>query len=579
MEQDLENRDPQSRLIRSKTPQQPRFDPHTGEPLTKNAGLKRSQNLSENGWKQPSLKYSETTVVRSVFEEGDPYRKEETQKASDYYEPEEPSAEVPRFDPETGAPLFRNGRTNETQYGQQTEKEPELLDEFRRPDKKKKEGNRLFMILMIILTAIMVAGIGIVLFFLLKSSCGSGNDPEAEETSSETFAPDSGIKSEIVDTWTVTKFKNDGTLYQASETGYKGSFDIRNDGTIEISLNGYETKVPYTFSKNTVSFVMDGKTVNGTYNKAEDQLYIHFEDQKFSIWLQRESTVPISTVTPVPQEEKTQEPVVETTPEPPSPTQSFEPLGNSFVFGGVSIDRGTTEINGDTLRINGTANNIKCLTRKEVETLVKMCPNLSVLKLQYCYMETYEPLSELTGLVTLELRFCYYGEKGKPITNIEWVKPLKNLRRLSLNHNRITDASPLEGLNSLRVLNLGENLLNDESIKTIATLENITDLNLYSNPITDLEPLKDLENIVYLNFHHTNVKSIDFLTDMQSLKRIFIGCDYDNQKLPEFDWFNVLKSCKNLKDVTVKGMEKEIISILNSLHKKGYINDPVINDA
>lgn len=694
MENNFEGKDQQSRLVFSNQ-KKPKFDPQTGEPIHSGSGLKRSQNLAGNAPSEMPAKGDQWN--RRPFEQKQTYDMEETvktQNGSDWdgretvaipYMEEDDYASHPSYDPETGAPLssvkgygrsqYSHGKSQYSHGPYETETEApqenlfsdtpqqNLYDDFRHEESKK--GNRLFMILMIVLSTILLAGIGVVLFFVLKGCDGEETRRKSKPTPSATDAPTQEEDS-FIDTWIVSRVKKDGKIYAAKDVGFEGSFTFRKDGTVRILTGAGEKLGTYISRDKKITFSTEEITAEGMYDPATDELFLNFPDQGYSIWLTRgkseeqpQSTDPgntekpsegpeAETVHPFPTEGVSDEEIdksiydvianncssfsiieishkvdakeqkdkvtltldevrsddtyrsavelyytfdpytgtwkltdcKQTVPESfshlfPAPET---PLPNVFLFGGAEIKKGDTAIDGEALGINGTKDSIRRITADEVQMLTKMCPYLRTLKLQYCYMDTYEPLSKLIDLETIELRFCYYGDKGVPITNIDWVAPLKKLRKLAVNHNRITDVKAIEGLTELRELNLGENLVNDDAMPIIGTLTKLTTLNLYNNPLSDFDQLEYLDNVTYLNFHNTNVKSIDFLKKMEGLKRIFIGLNFKGETLPEFNWFSVIANT-NIREVVVKSKENYIKDELDKLKKEGYIDKYTINGA
>ena len=282
---------------------------------------------------------------------------------------------------------------------------------------------------------------------------------------------------------------------------------------------------------------------------------------------------PTSTPTQTPTPTPTRSPT-------PTPTRSPSPTPdqNSFYFGGVEIDKNTTEIVGSELGINGSSSNYRRITKEEVNNLVKMCPNLTKLSLSYCYMDSYEPLKKLTKLEVLDLKNC--GNKkgdGNRITDIDWVSSLKKLKQLRLEGNAISDLTPLEDMDNLHLINLSNNELDDESVKSVAKIRYLEDANLYNNKISDFSPLVSLQYLRYLNIHHTNISSISFLKKMssKSLRILYVGLNYKGEALPYFDWEDVIVSLYNKVNtkitVNVESKDDYVYYKMVELQDDGYI--------
>ena len=280
----------------------------------------------------------------------------------------------------------------------------------------------------------------------------------------------------------------------------------------------------------------------------------------------------------------TETPVAETTP-PSTPVPDF------FTFGGVTFPRGATEITGNS------NNGFKHITKKEVETLVQMCPNLEVLRLDYCWMDTYEPLSQLKNLKDLRLMSCGNDYDGVPITDIEWIRPLVNLKTLNLCHNRISDIEPMKNLTALQWLNLGDNLLDDDALDIIANFTELEELYLYRNDLSDVSMLSKLNYVTVLNLAtNPNIKSVRALTSMKNLTdlRIYSTGVNDLSYFPKFkklekvnlahcplsfdDYFDYLPQCPYLKIFLISKNDSEGIDAGDAILRSGYDLDYEIND-
>lgn len=298
-------------------------------------------------------------------------------------------------------------------------------------------------------------------------------------------------------------------------------------------------------------------------------------------------------------------PVEPTATEPPAQetTPPSTPIPDSFTFGGVTIPRGATEIigsgKGDLEKIDGdikifTFNHI---TKEEVETLVKMCPDLEVLRLDYCWMDTYEPLSQLKKLKDLRLMSCGTNNGGVPIRDIEWIRPLVNLKKLYLCHNEISNIEPIKNLTKLTELNIGDNLLDDDDLDIIANFSELEELYLYRNNFSDVSELSVLHYVTVLNLAtNPNIKSVRSLTSMKSLTdlRIYGTNVNDLSYFPKFkklkkvnlaycplsfwDYYEYLPQCPYLKKFLVSKNDTEGIDAGDAILRNGYDLDYEIYD-
>lgn len=85
----------------------------------------------------------------------------------------------------------------------------------------------------------------------------------------------------------------------------------------------------------------------------------------------------------------------------------------------------------------------------------------------------------------------------KSIKGLEYAK---NLKKLKLNENEISDISPLKNLTKLEYLEIQRNRIVD--INPLKNLTNLTFLKLYNNLIEDITPLSNLTNLTGLDLHY-----------------------------------------------------------------------------
>ena len=106
---------------------------------------------------------------------------------------------------------------------------------------------------------------------------------------------------------------------------------------------------------------------------------------------------------------------------------------------------------------------------------------------------TFAPLRYCTDLMMLDLGHC-------DITSIEGLAGLRKLRVLILADNKISDISPLEGLQDLEYVEL---FLNRE--------------------IHDFSPLANKMKLVDLNIYYCQIQDVTPLTTCANLKRLWLG--------------------------------------------------------
>lgn len=225
------------------------------------------------------------------------------------------------------------------------------------------------------------------------------------------------------------------------------------------------------------------------------------------------TSAPADTPTPVPTEPPTPTP----TPVPPTPT----PLPDSFLFGGEVVQKGQTYV-----KVTGKKDAIIRITPEEMDLLIKLCPDLTTLTLDYCCMADYSRIGELTKLKNLMIgTTTHEKDPGIPLVDIDWISSLRDLRTLYLPYNKISDIRVLSKLTKLEELNLGWNELSDDD------LDDLTDL-----------PLR----VLYL-YNNSSLRNVSALANISSLELLHIG---GNKKL-KFSGIKRLTSLSHLKELDI----------------------------
>ncbi|MEO2075121.1 MAG: leucine-rich repeat domain-containing protein [Bacillus sp. (in: firmicutes)] len=105
--------------------------------------------------------------------------------------------------------------------------------------------------------------------------------------------------------------------------------------------------------------------------------------------------------------------------------------------------------------------------------------------------------------------------QGLGIGSLEGLQHAVNLQFLALDHNNITDVTPLQGLTQLTDLYLNDNQL--ETVAPLAGLTNVEALTLDNNRLTDLSPVSSLTKLQLLSFNINKVTSLASLAGMTNL--------------------------------------------------------------
>ena len=149
-------------------------------------------------------------------------------------------------------------------------------------------------------------------------------------------------------------------------------------------------------------------------------------------------------------------------------------------------------------------------------------------------------LKPVEGLTTLK----YINLQRNRITDLTPLTNLKNLKVLILEQNRITDLTPLAGLTKLENLSLENNKVTD--LTPLACLTGLTQLNLINNNVTDLKPLESLKGLRELELHGNLINDLSPLAGLTGLTELIL---HDNQITGE--QLKYLWGLKQLKELSL----------------------------
>ena len=127
-------------------------------------------------------------------------------------------------------------------------------------------------------------------------------------------------------------------------------------------------------------------------------------------------------------------------------------------------------------------------------------------------------LKDVWNITELDLGRSYADNESAPVSNLQALSELKNLRKLSIVNSAISDISALAGLTSLEHLILDYNQISD--ISPLAGLTSLYELSLWNNQIGDVSPLADLTSLHYLHLSNNQISDISPLARLTSLRTI-----------------------------------------------------------
>jgi Leucine-rich repeat (LRR) protein len=195
------------------------------------------------------------------------------------------------------------------------------------------------------------------------------------------------------------------------------------------------------------------------------------------------------------------------------------------------------------------------LSSNSIKDLSKIMPTLRSLKqltrlgLGYNQLSDVSALRALKQLTTLDLGY-------NQLSDASVLRELKQLTTLDLGSNQLSDVSALRELKQLTTLNLGSNQFSD--VSALRELKQLTTLNLWGNQISDVSALQELKQLTTLDLSLNQLRDVSMLRDLKYLTVL-------NLRYNEIKKFNLdLKPFLNLKSVCLSGnpiqnIPKEII--------------------
>ena len=115
------------------------------------------------------------------------------------------------------------------------------------------------------------------------------------------------------------------------------------------------------------------------------------------------------------------------------------------------------------------------------------------------------------------LKVGHINLHGKNVNDISLLAKCKNLTEINLTYNYILeDITPLKGLKKLRVLQLEHNNISD--ISPLAELTGLEVLGIYSNHITDITPLANLKKLQFLSIGDNRIQDISVVQNFTGLE-------------------------------------------------------------
>jgi Leucine-rich repeat (LRR) protein len=232
----------------------------------------------------------------------------------------------------------------------------------------------------------------------------------------------------------------------------------------------------------------------------------------------------------------------------------------------------TTSVGNESKRVEVELHQ-RNITNEQLAEMVErgeIPQNVTVLWLNHNQISDISPLSKLTELQRLYL-------SSNQISDLTPLSELINLTTLSLSNNQIIDISPLSNLTNLGgplgALDLGYNQITD--VTPLSELTKLQRLILSYNQITDLTPLESLKNVSLMALQGNPVTD-EQIADLKSklvLFRFYMGHILGGEEITILDALEILMYLAGLDSVIEEGNNAWFASLITGK------DTPTINDA
>ncbi|CAL6101871.1 leucine-rich_repeat domain-containing protein [Hexamita inflata] len=208
--------------------------------------------------------------------------------------------------------------------------------------------------------------------------------------------------------------------------------------------------------------------------------------------------------------------------------------------------------NHDSLSINSTIFDNKCLflcsNTKKIALLKQQYLNNKYKQLHLCFMnakqsqlQDFDILNVDNGEYTID---AHVDLQQLSVQNcrFSYIRGMSDsLTELTINGCKLSSIQFLVNFRNLRKLVLFTNAITDVSV--VSNLSQLEHLDLSSNAIIDFKPLQALQNIKELYLNSNKIKNIHFLSFMQNLVTVHLI----NNKITDLNQFAILTKSKSLR--------------------------------
>jgi len=178
-----------------------------------------------------------------------------------------------------------------------------------------------------------------------------------------------------------------------------------------------------------------------------------------------------------------------------------------------------------------------------------------------------ESIEGVQQLVRLEEFYCV----GNKLKSIAPISTNISLLKFNCSENELEDISPVKDLINLKDLNVSLNI-KVKNIDAVKALVNMEKISFRKIEIKDLTPVQGMINLVYLDAYNTGVISLEPIRNMQKIYHL----DLSSNKLTSLDPIRNYRFLLNLYLNTSSVIDYDIIDNFTHLHVLDIANCPQI---
>ncbi len=173
--------------------------------------------------------------------------------------------------------------------------------------------------------------------------------------------------------------------------------------------------------------------------------------------------------------------------------------------------------------------NLESLTLEEVKLenihFISKLRQLKSASITYSELEDIGPLAELEHIENLSLR-------NNKITDLSPLSHMKNMKILDVNNNHIRDIKPLFTVTSLKTLTLANNQVSNASLEGIDQLKNVKKLSLSNNGLTNIEHITAMKKLADLDLSKNELENITPISKLSTVQALDLEENYISDITP-----------------------------------------------